>query len=151
MTHAPADSYGVLASALTGLRVYEQAARRSGRTMRLLEQVQDGDRIITTNVEADRIRRELGQMGKHRVEVVALSIDADPRRYSTLPRGRTFFDHMFVHAFMVRACEDAAGYLDRMQAAMSKTWPEPLKVDPEEVLPVTMAEHYAFHTRDRRG
>lgn len=69
------DDYGIGAAALAGLRVYEDAARGSGRTARMLATLTDGCTVfVGIRREAGRLRRLIARTRPDldRVSVVAV-------------------------------------------------------------------------------
>lgn len=123
---AAADPSGHAAAALAGIEMFELGARRTGRTSRLLEQVQDGDRIICLDRDRRLLEQQLRDMGKSRVSVG--SCQPDPvlllKKFGTMPRGRTFVDHEWCRAYFALAINQARQDLAKLLAAMSKTWPD---------------------------
>lgn len=114
------DHFGI-GSAMHGMAsVYFQSARRTGRTMSLVESVKDGDRIVFANPrEAERVRRMCLERG---VEVECVVIDPEtPER--VLERGtsqdRTIFDHSWIEQFYTRAIERAAQDIDHLERQAS--------------------------------
>lgn len=68
---APTDDYGWADAMEMAVAIFDQGARRSGRTSRLIATVQPGDRILTTERrQADMLRAELKRAGKPTVEVI---------------------------------------------------------------------------------
>lgn len=49
------DDYGIKASALTGLRVYEAASIRSGRTLRMIQALQPDCLVLCANSQEARL------------------------------------------------------------------------------------------------
>jgi hypothetical protein len=121
-----ADPYGHAAAAVAGMEMFELGARRTGRTSRLLEQVQDGDRIICLDRDRRLLEQQLRDVGKTRVSVG--SCPPDPalllKKFGTMPRGRTFVDHEWCRAYFALAVCEARRDLATLLAAMSKTWPD---------------------------
>ncbi|MDO8421156.1 MAG: hypothetical protein Q7S99_03245 [Parvibaculum sp.] len=119
------DEYGFAASALTGMQIYEHAARGSGRTSRLVERATSYDQIVVaTAKERDRLERLCRDAGKKPKIFVCDPRDDIRRTVGTAPRGRTFVDHVWTLKWFEAAVERAASQLQEMQADASKTWPE---------------------------
>jgi hypothetical protein len=115
------DEYGYGAAMRSGLEIFEMASRQSGRTMRLIERVNDGDRIIcSTQKEADRLRRLLREVGKEKVSVSAIDPRTDPReRDARPPIGRTFFEHTWVFQHFVETIRREIEHIEHVQRQMS--------------------------------
>lgn len=120
------DEYGFGAAARIGLRMFEQSSRRSGRTMRLIERVEDGDRIVTTTErEARRLLALLREVGKTKVSVVCCDpANGNIARLLDFRGNRTFFDHLWQHAHYESRLNEADEALERIQRATSQSWPE---------------------------
>ncbi len=67
------DHFGIGAAMLGGARIYVQSARRTGRTLSLVESAKEGDRLVFAEPrEADRVRRLCLERG---VKVDCIVID----------------------------------------------------------------------------
>lgn len=111
------DFFGI-GPALQGVvRSYFLGGRRSGRTTRLVDSLQDGDRVVFIDSrQADRFKRLCKEQDK---EVVCIVID--PKNTHAIfdrgpSQGRTIFDHTWVEQFYVHrleACQKDLAYLER--------------------------------------
>jgi hypothetical protein len=122
-----ADPSGHAAAAIAGMELFEISSRRSGRTSRLLELVQDGDRVICHDERHARlVKQQLRDRGKVAVDVghAPPCRDGLLRRFGTMPKGRTFVDHEWARQFFAAAIDEARGDLTKLLTAMSKTWPD---------------------------
>lgn len=135
------DEYGYAAAMKMGLRMFETSSRNSGRTMRLIERVSKGDRIVVaTRQMADFIRDRLKQAGKPEVEVrVVEPLSGADLSLETAARGRTFFEHTWQLAYFEKRLEHAADGLEQHQRDTSKTWPDKPEWD-ESALPFIRKE-----------
>lgn len=117
------DEYGFGAAAQAGLRMFEQCARQSGRTMRMIERVKDGDQIVVLlEREAKRLRSLLPEAKKPGVVVIVINEHMDVEGRVRRPAGRTFFDHEWQRMFFERAIQRAARELEAHQRGTSQTW-----------------------------
>lgn len=115
------DFFGIGAAILAGARIYQQAARCSGRTTRMVESVKAGDRIVfASRREANRVASLL------RERQVAVQIDVvDPKRpEGVLDRkpadGRIIFDHSWIEQYYEAAIERASAGIDELRAMASR-------------------------------
>lgn len=120
------DEYGFGAAARAGLQMFEQCARQSGRTMRLIERVTENDQIVVmTQQEANRINALLREAGKPNTRVVVCSArDLSKLFAGRPPSGRTFYDHEWQRRWFEDALREAEHELETCQARTSKSWPE---------------------------
>lgn len=108
MTERSTFDYGVSAACLTGLHIYESAARRSGRTEMMLASLKDGDTVICGSPqEANRIDR-LCRDRKLKVRVTA---HPETARGCA---GRIIPDHTFVQRLFEDAIKDAVRHLEHI-------------------------------------
>ena len=114
------DHYGIGAAMQAMMRVYLNSARRTGRTMSLVESVKDGDRIIFADQqECNRVEHICLERGV-KVKCIVINPDA-PRKlleYRT-SEGRTIFDHSWVEDYYLKAIEYAAENIDRLERQTS--------------------------------
>ncbi len=119
------DYFGT-GSAFKGMaRVYFQSARKTGRTVSMLDHLKDGDRIVFSNArEADRVRRLFKEDKK---DVICIVVDPKtPERlfeYGT-NQGRTIFNHTWVEEYYFSAIERCEKDIDYFQNELSG-WGEP--------------------------
>lgn len=119
------DHFGIGAAILGAAKIYMQSARRTGRTISLVESVKDGDRICFANSEeADRVRRLCLDRG---INVECLVVD--PERAERIfkfgtPQGRTLLDHSWVELYYLAAIKRAQFEIDHLQRQASG-WGEP--------------------------
>lgn len=97
------DFFGIGPAIRAALGIYRTAARDSGRTTRLLQALQSGDRVICQNIAAMRdMQRLLRERGFERDAVQVRILPAeDHYRLVELERiqGRTYFDHAWVETY----------------------------------------------------
>ena len=136
-TRYATDPYGHAAAAVSGMEIFDLGSRRTGRTTRLLDQVQNGDRIICLDRDRRHLQEALSRMGKARVAVesCAPEIDAAARKLVRRIEGRTFVDHEWSRAFFGASVARAQIELTRLLEARSRPGPNP----PQS--PVITAEH----------
>ena len=117
------EDYGIGGAAKMALLVLAQASRRSGRTSRLVERAQPGDRIIvSTEIEKRRVQQLLTRAGKIDVAVRVCSPLRDERAWhlGTNPTGITLFDADWVEQWYLNRIERAQLDFEKMQGALSK-------------------------------
>lgn len=114
------DENGMGSAALVGLRLFDAASRRSGRTERMIERARDGDVIVCSqDREAQRVKALLRKAGKNTAVVHA---KASPGSLSHIVQavafgargGRVLFDHEFAYAYISAAIQDAEYDLTRV-------------------------------------
>lgn len=109
---------GVEASAL----LYFNAARRSGKTSRLIEALKSGDRVVCRgDGERRHMVNALRRRGIYDVEVISVPPDkpswlAERHRPS---EGRTLFDDDWLQDFYMQEIRSAARGLERLSAVSS--------------------------------
>lgn len=119
------DEHGMGSSALSGLRLFEMASRRSGRTTRMVAMADDRDVIVcTTARETQRVERMLREKGKKtRVTNCPPSLDAlaniRPAVY-----GRCLPDHSWVYEYFVGAIERAERDLASVRQTIGREAPD---------------------------
>lgn len=120
------DEFGFSSAARLAIELHDMGSRGSGRSMRLIERATKGDLIVTVNErEAARLSRLLKQRDKPDVQVRVLpSNDGILAFQGTLSRGRVWFDHLWLQEFYTNRISRADKDLERLQEAISKTWPE---------------------------
>ncbi len=108
------DFYGIGYALLSGMNIYFQGARHSGRTLSLVSSLKEGDRVVFDN---EREARRVEQLCKERGITNVSFIVIDPKRPERLfergtSQGRTVFDHSWIERFFVdlheRAMRDLA-------------------------------------------
>lgn len=131
------NDYGIGAALRGVAEVYFRAARRTGRTTTLLENLQNGDRVVfATKKEASNFMRVAAGT------VIIHPLVVDPSRpgslqshFSRCSTGRTFFDHGWLEEFYRYALEDSGRYLVRMTEEDSYHDAEPPQMpDPEDTM-----------------
>lgn len=114
------DHFGIGAAIHGMARMYFQSARRTGRTVSLVESAKDGDRAVFANAkEAERVRRLFLERG---VEVDCVVVDpATPEMVFErgTPQGRTIFDHSWVEARYLLAIERTQKEIDHLERQAS--------------------------------
>lgn len=117
------EDFGIGGAARMALQVLEHGSRRTGRTSRLIERVQAGDRIIVaTDAEASRLRRLLHIAGKEDVSVRVCPPNREERAWDagTNPTGITLFETSWVEQWYACRIERAQRDFGELQAALSK-------------------------------
>lgn len=114
------DDYGIGNSVRGAIRILFSGSRGTGRTIRMLERYQEGDRIIVTN---DREKRRLKHLGKELGKEIQCIV-VDPEVPSSLldhgtPQGRSIFDHTWVEQFYECATTETFGRLKHLQEITS--------------------------------
>lgn len=115
------DIFGIGAGVMGSVRVYFQSARRTGRTIAMIESVKSGDRIVFMH---DQERRRVEGLLKERGIEGVKCIVIDPKdpgdifRHAT-SQGRTIFDHSWVERFYMNHIEDASQAIAHFQRESS--------------------------------
>jgi hypothetical protein len=97
------------------LRMYEQGARRSGRTTRMIDQVREGETVVCFNaLHARHVQTALRERGLTNVRVSTCAPDMGEFVSTTAGvRGRIHLDHCWVHewysAAIIRATREIEG------------------------------------------
>lgn len=121
------DIYGIKASALAGLHVYEQAARQSGRTSRMIERVTSDDQIVVLSDQHKHVlQRLLREQGKMPKIIVCSPAEDLLRRVGTAPRGTTHFEHDWVYQLFVSDVEatgDRLKFLEEQTSGIPRATP----------------------------
>ena len=97
------DDFGIGAAAQGALRAILQASRATGRTTRLLERYQDGDRVVFASEQAaQEFARLLREHGKSPLDYHVID-PRDPQQLFSMPRGtprgRMHFDHTWLEIY----------------------------------------------------
>lgn len=114
------DHFGICAAISAMIRVYLVAARATGRTTHLVENVKDGDRIVfATRNQADRVERLCKERGV-KVKCVVIEVHAPERLLETgTSEGRTIFDHDWIEKYYERAITRAQTEIDHLERETS--------------------------------
>lgn len=89
-----------------------------GRTTSMLNQLVNGDRVITINQDHADMLRRLVRERKLSVEVLVLSPE-NPEVYKYPPMGKTHLDHVWVEAYYQHVLARAIRDVDHIQAELS--------------------------------
>ena len=115
------DHFGIGTAIKAQTITYFQLARATGRTMMMVADVKDDDRIIFTNhEEANRVQRLLS----HR-DCRAVCTVIDPiREFHKLSdlhaaRGRTIFDHTWIEQYYLHVIGVANREIDHIEKSLS--------------------------------
>ena len=110
------DEFGIGNSIKGAINILFMSARQSGRTTRMIERYQPGDRIITTSHNQSRwIIDKAKTMGK---EVDCMTVDPrDPRNLfmRKSSTGRTIFDHDWLEKFWTIRTEQTFQEIKHLQ------------------------------------
>jgi hypothetical protein len=107
------DHYGIGAAMFGMAHTYFTASRRTGRTLSLIESVKDGDTIVFNDSrEASRVHLILRTRSINARCEVSRSNNDHPTTGSS---GRVLLDHQLVELIYMRALENAAEHIDRLQ------------------------------------
>jgi hypothetical protein len=103
------DDFGIGVAALGALRAVLMAMRGTGRTTRLIESLQDGDRVVFTN---EREARRVERLAKDRGKDIAWCV-VDPKKPNDVygypqSRGRLRFDHTWLEQYYEAELHSAA-------------------------------------------
>ncbi|WP_420408636.1 hypothetical protein [Hoeflea sp.] len=116
------DHFGIGAALRGAAQIYFQSARRTGRTVSMVESAKDGDVLIFTNVdEAKRVERLCKERG-----IQIRWMVADPHnplsifdRLKGPVEGRAIFDHSWVEQFYLNALDATAKDIQSLQNNLS--------------------------------
>ena len=113
------DLFGI-GLAIQGMtEMYFRGARGAGRTISMIESVQDGDRIIfVKGDEARRVERLLKERNKD-VACITIPPSKNPMEILGTSQGRTVFDHSWVEEFYLRAIDRTAKDINYFQENLS--------------------------------
>lgn len=116
------DHFGIGNGVSGAAHVYFHGARRTGRTLSLVESVKDGDRLVFLNArEGHRVKSLCKDRGVD-IEVVVCK-PSYPEILLSLGtpqnHGRTIFDHGWVEKFYLDAINRANSELERLQCELS--------------------------------
>lgn len=114
------DFFGIGAAVKGAVEIYFQAARATGRTRSLIENLNDGDRVIfSTRKMANHIAPYIKAKGVN-VEVVVIRIDDISKIYElSTCKGKTVFDHVWVEEFHINSIERANQEIDNWQTRLT--------------------------------
>lgn len=111
-----ATDFGAKASALTGLRIYEQASRGSGRTETTLRSLKDGDILVAHDEKSARhLERQCKERG---LDVRVTTIRSIRMNGHAGAKGRLVFDHAAVLAMYEEAIQGVDKEIAEHGAAM---------------------------------
>lgn len=119
------DEHGMGSSALSGLRLFEMASRRSGRTTRMVAMADDRDVVVcATAREAQRVERMLREKGKktrvtHCPQSLGALADVRPA-----VNGRCLLDHSWVYEYFIGALESAERDLASVRQTVGREAPD---------------------------
>lgn len=114
------DHFGI-GAAMRGMHhAYMQAARQTGRSTYLLDNLKDDDRVVClTSQEARRLEGLARERGL-KTEFVSCPTEDVARLFEGgTAQGRTIFDHTWVEAYYLRRLEDAERDIDHLQKELS--------------------------------
>jgi cystathionine beta-lyase/cystathionine gamma-synthase len=114
------DDFGIGNAVRGSANVVFISSRRSGRTTRMIEAYNEGDRIIVTSrKEGERLVYLGKQLGKDIKYFI--NDPREPQRiYETgTPQGRTILDHSWVEKFYENTLTETFDYLKRLQIESS--------------------------------
>lgn len=116
------DHFGIGAALAANARVYFQSARRTGRTLSLVNSLKDGDRVVfTSEREGRRVKKLCAERGVT-IEIVVCA-PCKPERLFSRPSpssdARLIFDHIWVEEFYLQTLQCAADDIDKLQKELS--------------------------------
>ena len=114
------DLFGI-GQAMKGMAlIYFQSARRTGRTVSIVESVKDGDRICFTNAqEAERVKRLCKERGVD-VECIVIPTKKPEKFFERgTSTGRTIFDHSWIEGYYLDALKRAEKEIDHFERKSS--------------------------------
>lgn len=110
------DTFGIGNAIKTSLNLVENAARRTGRTSRLLESLKTGDRVFVLHAaEGEKIRRLAHEAGK---DISFTVVDpANVGEYLYGSKDRIKLDHSLVSAMYEYQVKATEAFIDRVENA----------------------------------
>ena len=114
------DFFGISQALRAGMNIYFAGARNTGRTVSLLNSLEDGDRVVFCD---EKTARHTERMAKERGIKLEYMI-ADPKDPSRLfergtSQGRTTFDHSWVEQYFKDSLEHSTKRISNMQDQLS--------------------------------
>lgn len=123
--------YGMGAATRAAMDMFNMGCRQTGRTLRMCENANPGDRIVAHDERAKRyIERILRDIAKENVEVVAIPVSLHGDHLARLrpASGRLMFDHNWVEQFYMARIGNAQADIRRIAEAFSNakadSWPD---------------------------
>jgi len=118
------DHFGIGAAMLAAVGMYQQSARKTGRTTSLIESLKDGDRVIF----ADQRQADLFDLHVRERGIKVECRVVDPKRAGRAmefgtAEGRTLFDHVWVEQLYIHRIQGAGQELDELQQALTGEGP----------------------------
>jgi len=114
------DDFGIGAAVLGAYRSVMLAMRGTGRTTRLLERYQEGDRIVFVDErQASLAERKAADMGKRIRWIVVDPAEPHKLMHDAPSKGRTHFDHVWLERFYELQIERATQDVRKMQDEVS--------------------------------
>jgi hypothetical protein len=116
------DFFGLGQGVRGAMEVYFRAARRTGRTQRLVQNLNEGDRVFThSSQEARRIRDMARDRGIHQLDVIPVDRPTMQRMHDVMfrmgqARGKVIIDHMLLEEIYKREVLDIGTELARWEA-----------------------------------
>lgn len=112
------DMFGIGSAVKSMMKIYSVSARHTGRTLSMVENVKNGDRIIFTNAkEANRVKRLIKEKG---IDVECIYVpDYEFIMEIGTGQGRTILDHSWVEDFYASAIERANKDIDFFEKQLS--------------------------------
>lgn len=111
------DILGIGAGVEASANIYFLAKARTGKTTRIIEALKSGDRVVCrSDKEKRRMFYQLRSRGIDDVEVVNVPPDRPGRLVDRFPppKGRTFFDDVWLQDFYLEEIKQAGRALDRL-------------------------------------
>lgn len=103
------DFFGIGGAIRGAVEIYFRASRGTGRTIRMIDSLKEGDRVVFLN--SDHAKHTVRMAKERGVEIdyiISAVVDApyDLNRKGT-PKGRLIFDHCWVEEFYKKVLERA--------------------------------------------
>ncbi len=114
------DFFGIGAGVKAVVNLYSITARRSGRTISLINSLKDGDRVI---FDSEREARRVQRLAKDRginLDYLVVNPDNPEALYQyRMSSGRTIFDHVWVEAFYKNSLQYSHEWIEKAQTRLS--------------------------------
>ena len=111
--------YGHKAAAVAAMHVFDVSSRGTGRTTRMIQQLQEGDMVVlSTAHEAESLRRDLKRAGRDGVKVAVMDPAGPFSDQLPFLNGRPLriiFDHVWVYKYLLSSLEMAETRLFEFQ------------------------------------
>jgi hypothetical protein len=124
------DFFGIGQGVRGVMEIYFMSARRTGRTIRLVRNLNEGDRVFThSSQEARRIKEMARDRGIHQLDVIPVDRPTMQRMHDVMfragkARGKVVIDHTLIEQIYKRELVDIGNMLAQWETASGEAPPE---------------------------